>query len=123
MICNPSDWTSKADSVLVDTDSIYGTILAVERMLHEEFSMTVLSRKPTRTSRSTTRRPTRRISRKPVHTPTKSPVTVYLVRPKGTPAAIERGRRLAEEVRKELAVLDDASLDETMRRMRGRAKE
>lgn len=85
--------------------------------------MASLVHKPTRTVRPTTRQPARRISRKPALTPTKSPVTVYLVRPTGTPAAIERGRRLAEEVRKELAVLDDASLDETMRRMRGHAKE
>jgi hypothetical protein len=79
--------------------------------------MTVLTRKPTRTPRATTRR-SLRPALKPA--PTRTPVTVRLVRPKGTPAAIARGRRLAEEVRKELAVLNEASLDETMRQLRGR---
>ena len=83
--------------------------------------MTVLTRKPPRITRPTTRRPIRRIPRKPTLKPSLSPLTVRLVRPKGTPAAIERGRRLAIEIRKELAVLDDASLDETMRHLRGRS--
>jgi hypothetical protein len=79
--------------------------------------MTVLTRKPNRITRASARRPIR----KPGMTSAKSTPTVYLVRPKGTPAAIARGRRLAEEVRKELAVLNDASLDETMRQRRGRS--
>lgn len=79
--------------------------------------MTVLTRKQTKTMR----RPAPRVIRKRKVAPQKAPLTVYLVRPKGTPAAIERGRRLAEEVRKELAVLDNASLDETMRGLRGRS--
>jgi uncharacterized membrane protein len=61
------------------------------------------------------------MTRKPKVAPLKATATVYLVRPKGTPAAIERGRRLADKVRKELAALDDESLDETMRRLRGRS--
>jgi len=83
--------------------------------------MTVLTRKPPRIARPTTRRPIRRILRKPALKPSRSLLTVRLVRPKGTPAAIARGRRLAIEIRKELAVLDDASLDETMRHLRGRS--
>ena len=79
--------------------------------------MTVLTRKQSKPMR----RPAPRVIRKRKLTPQKATATVYLVRPKGTPAAIERGRRLAEEVRKELAALDDASLDETMRHLRGRS--
>lgn len=78
--------------------------------------MTVQTRKQIKT----TRRPVLRVIRKSKRTPQKAIPTVYLVRPKGTPSAIERGRRLAEEVRKELAALDNASLDETMRGLRGR---
>lgn len=47
--------------------------------------------------------------------------SVYLVRPKGTTAARERGQHLADQVRKELATLDNESLDETMMRLRGRS--
>lgn len=83
--------------------------------------MTILTRKPARSTRPTTQRPTRHLSRKPALKRTQSAATVYLVRPKGTRAAIARGRRLAEEVRKELAVLDNVSLDDTMRRLRGRS--
>ena len=79
--------------------------------------MTVLTRKQSQPMR----RPAPRVIRKRKLTSQKAAATVYLVRPKGTPAAIERGRRLAEEVRKELAALDDASLDETMRHLRGRS--
>ena len=79
--------------------------------------MTVLTRKQTKTLH----RPAPRVTRKPKVAPLKATATVRLVRPKGTPAAIERGRRLADEVRKELAALDDESLDETMRRLRGRS--
>jgi hypothetical protein len=79
--------------------------------------MTVVSRKQSKT----TRRPAPRVIRKRKPASPEALATVYLVRPKGTPAAIERGRRLAEEVRKELAALDDASLDETMRQLRGRS--
>lgn len=83
--------------------------------------MTVLTRKQIKTMR----RPTPRAIRKRKvalrkATLRKATPTVYLVRPKGTPAAIARCRRLAEEVRKELAVLDNASLDETMLGLRGR---
>ncbi len=79
--------------------------------------MTIRTRKRIKTMR----RPVRQIARKLKQVARKPPVTVYLVRPKGTPAAIERGRRLADEVRKELAALDIESLDETMMRLRGRS--
>ncbi len=45
---------------------------------------------------------------------------VRLVYPNDSPAAIVRGQRLAEQVRKELAGLGDQSLDETMSQLRGR---
>jgi len=79
--------------------------------------MTIQTRKRTKTMR----RPVRRVTRKLKLDTRKSTMTVYLVRPKGTHAAIERGRRLAEKVRQELAVLDNESLDQTMLRLRGRS--
>jgi hypothetical protein len=84
--------------------------------------MTVLTRKQIKTLRRPVPRVVRnhKVSARKAASPKPAP-TVYLVRPKGTPAAIARGRRLADEVRKELAVLDNASLDETMRGLRGRS--
>jgi len=51
-----------------------------------------------------------------------SMVGVQLVRPAATPAAIRRGRRLAQAVRRELAQSATGSLDETMRNLRGRSQ-
>lgn len=82
--------------------------------------MTVLTRKQIKTMRRPVPRVVRSRKNSVRQVPSPKAASVYLVRPKGTPAAIERGRRLAEEVRKELAVLDNASLDETMRGLRGR---
>jgi aspartate aminotransferase-like enzyme len=79
--------------------------------------MTVLTRKQTRASR----RPTRRAARKPTPTWRAPQATVRLVRPKGTPAALERAHRLANAVRQELAALNDESLDQVMFHLRGRA--
>jgi hypothetical protein len=45
---------------------------------------------------------------------------VRLVHPSNSPAVIERGRRLADQVRLELAASDHESLDETMSQLRGR---
>jgi hypothetical protein len=79
-------------------------------------AMTITTRKRTKTAR----RSVRRVTRKSKISLPKTTVTVRLVRPKGTPEAIARGCRLAEQVRRELAALDNASLDETMRDLRGR---
>ena len=46
---------------------------------------------------------------------------VYIMRPTGSPAAIRRGRRLAAEIRKELAEKETGTLEETMTRLRGRS--
>jgi hypothetical protein len=46
---------------------------------------------------------------------------VSLVRPNQNAASIRRGRRLAKAVRAELATSSAGSLDETMRRLRGRS--
>ena len=46
---------------------------------------------------------------------------VYVIQPNGSPEAIRRGRRLAAEIRKELAGKDLGTLDETMIRLRGRS--
>ncbi|MBI5035234.1 MAG: hypothetical protein HZB51_32305 [Chloroflexi bacterium] len=46
---------------------------------------------------------------------------VYIMRPTGSPAAIRRGRRLAAEIRKELASKQTGTLEETMIRLRGRS--
>ena len=79
--------------------------------------MTIVNRKQTRTVQHSAHRAQRPVA----SAPRKPGSTVRLVRPQGTPDAIERGRRLAEEVRKELAELDNESLDETMRQLRGRS--
>jgi hypothetical protein len=78
--------------------------------------MTVQTRQPTRTMRHRAERAIRK--RRVVRHRATAPV--HLVHPKGTRAAVQRGRRLAAEVRKELAVLDHASLDDAMRSLRGR---
>jgi hypothetical protein len=46
---------------------------------------------------------------------------VYIMRPTGSPAAIRRGRRLAAEIRKELAEKETGTLEETMTRLPGRS--
>jgi hypothetical protein len=46
---------------------------------------------------------------------------VYIVEPNGSPEAVRRGRRLAAEIRKELAGKNLGTLDETMIRLRGRS--
>lgn len=46
---------------------------------------------------------------------------VQLVRPNASAAAIRQGRRLAKSIRAELADSVTASLDETMRQLRGRS--
>lgn len=46
---------------------------------------------------------------------------VYIMRPTGSPAANRRGRRLAAEIRKELAEKQTGTLEETMIRLRGRS--
>ncbi|MBI5650796.1 MAG: hypothetical protein HZC40_10205 [Chloroflexi bacterium] len=69
-----------------------------------------------------TRRATQRLVSPLRHSTRKSVVwRVKLVRPPHSLAAIQRGRRLATSVRKELATLDNESLDATMAQMRGRA--
>lgn len=69
----------------------------------------------------TARRKTKQI-RKATRKTTKSDVTpgVRLVYPSDSLAAIERGRRLAEQIRKELAGLDHESLNDVMSQLRGR---
>ena len=46
---------------------------------------------------------------------------VHIMRPTGSPAAVRRGRRLAAEIRKELAEKQSGTLEETMVRLRGRS--
>jgi hypothetical protein len=46
--------------------------------------------------------------------------TVRVIYPNRTPAAIQRGRQLAAQVREELAALANGSLNETMSQLRGR---
>ena len=72
--------------------------------------MTITARKKTKQIRKTTRKATKQIA----------PASVRLVYPNDSPAAIQRGQRLAEQVRKELAGLDHESLNETMSQLRGR---
>lgn len=71
-------------------------------------------------SKTRVRRRVRRALPKPSSALRQASVTVYLVRPKGTRTAIERGRRLAEQVRRELAAHESGSLDEAMQQLRGR---
>ncbi len=48
--------------------------------------------------------------------------SVHLVLPNQTPQAIQKGKLLAEQVRKELsAATNTQTLDETMRQLRGRS--
>lgn len=47
--------------------------------------------------------------------------SVYILRPTGSPAAKRRGKRLADEIKKELATKDLGTLEETMIRLRGRS--
>ena len=47
-------------------------------------------------------------------------VGVRVVYPNRKPVAIQRGRQLAAQVRKELAALNGASFNETMSQLRGR---
>jgi hypothetical protein len=69
-----------------------------------------------------TRKATRRLASPLRHSARKSVVwRVKLVRPTHSHAVIQRGRRLATTVRKELATLDNESLDATMAQLRGRA--
>ncbi len=72
--------------------------------------MTITARKKTKQVRKTARKITKSVAAS----------NVRLVYPNDSPAAIERGRRLADQVRKELAGLGDESLDETMSQLRGR---
>ncbi len=72
--------------------------------------MTVTAGKKTKQIRKVKRQVTKRVNA----------AGVRLVYPNESPAAIERGRRLAEQVRKELAGLDHESLNETMSQLRGR---
>lgn len=49
------------------------------------------------------------------------PGDVYLLRPRRTPEAIRRGKRLAALVRKELeAAMEETTLEQVMQSMRGR---
>lgn len=45
---------------------------------------------------------------------------VYMLRPRRTPAALRRAKRLAATVRQELAAVEQGTLEETMSRLRGR---
>lgn len=45
---------------------------------------------------------------------------VKLIRPKSTEEAIRKGRRLADEVRGDLAKVSASKLDDVMRQLRGR---
>jgi hypothetical protein len=69
----------------------------------------------------TVRRKGKQVRKTTRRTP-KSAVTagVRLVYPSDSPAAIERGRRLAERIRKELAGSDSESLNDAMSNLRGR---
>ncbi len=71
----------------------------------------------TMTTRRKTKQ-TRKAGRKTIKSTAKA--NVRLVYPNDSPAAIERGQRLAEQIRKELAELDNESLNETMSKLRGR---
>ncbi|OQY83708.1 MAG: hypothetical protein B6D41_16575 [Chloroflexi bacterium UTCFX4] len=44
---------------------------------------------------------------------------VYIMRPTGSPEAIRRGRKLAEEIRKEVSEKQTGTLEETMIELRG----
>ncbi len=72
--------------------------------------MTISARKKTKQSRKTIRKTTKSAVRG----------SVRLVYPNQSLAAIERGRRLANQVRKELAGLNKESLGEAMSQLRGR---
>ncbi len=72
--------------------------------------MTITARKKTKRVRRTTRKTAKSTVRG----------SVRLVYPNHSLAAIERGRRLADQIRKELAGLNKESLDEAMSQLRGR---
>ncbi len=72
--------------------------------------MTITARRKTKQVRKTTRKTTKSVAAS----------SVRLVYPNDSPAATERGQRLAEQIRKELAELDNESLNETMSKLRGR---
>ena len=46
---------------------------------------------------------------------------VFILEPDRSPAAIRRGRRLAAEIKKELAEKETGTLEETMIRLRGKS--
>ena len=46
---------------------------------------------------------------------------VFILEPTRSPAAIRRGRRLAAEIKKELAKKETGTLEETMIRLRGKS--
>jgi hypothetical protein len=78
--------------------------------------MTVMTRKRIQTIS----RPKRRTTREFSSASRIQVIRVRLVRPRNRRAAIQRGQRLADVVRQELA-LDQESLDKTMAQLRGRA--
>ncbi len=82
--------------------------------------MAIATRKRTKNNRNVTHRTIRKI-RQPEQGKQSALAGIYLARPTRNPAEVERGRKLAEEVRKELDVLNSESLDQVMSRLRGRA--
>ena len=83
-------------------------------MSAEKEVRTKRKRQSSHSKQSTSSKNGRRIS-KPI-----SGNSIYMLRPRRTVAALRRARRLAAQVRKELANADLGSLDETMSRLRGR---
>ncbi len=73
--------------------------------------MTITARRKTKQTHKTARKTIKSIAK----------AGVRLVYPTDSPVAVERGQRLAEQIRKELAELDNESLNETMYKLRGRA--
>jgi hypothetical protein len=49
------------------------------------------------------------------------PLRVYMIKPDVSPDAVRRGRQLAAQIRKQMSENRTGSLDDTMRRLRGRS--
>jgi hypothetical protein len=47
--------------------------------------------------------------------------SVYILEPDDSPAAVRHGRRLAAQIRKQVGASMSGSLEDTMRRLRGRS--
>jgi hypothetical protein len=77
---------------------------------NKECTMTITARRKTKQAHKAARKKTKSTAK----------AGVRLVYPNDSPTAIERGQRLAEQIRKELAGLDNESLNETMSQLRGR---